>query len=97
MQSSVPSLPLKLLLPEIQLPEAAASVVISSVTLDSRMAVAGALFFAVQGGQVNGRAYIAQAFAAGVAAVSGAAAGFLMSHCLIPVSEGPALRRGLFG
>ena len=65
MQSSVPSLPLKLLLPEIQLPEAAASVVISSVTLDSRMAVSGALFFAVQGGQVNGRAYIAQAFAAG--------------------------------
>lgn len=59
------TLPLKLLLPEIQLPDAVAELVISSITLDSRMATAGSLFFAVQGSQANGQAFMAQAFTAG--------------------------------
>ncbi|BFM10837.1 UDP-N-acetylmuramoyl-L-alanyl-D-glutamate--2,6-diaminopimelate ligase [Simiduia litorea] len=65
MSAFLQALPLKILLPEIQLPEAAAELVISSVTLDSRTASAGSLFFAVQGSQANGQAFVAQAFAAG--------------------------------
>ncbi|MBB3169108.1 UDP-N-acetylmuramoyl-L-alanyl-D-glutamate--2,6-diaminopimelate ligase [Simiduia aestuariiviva] len=59
------SLPLRALLPELNLPSAWAGTLISGVSLDSRKVRPGYLFLAVDGLEHKGRDFLPQAFAAG--------------------------------
>lgn len=69
MPTIMPSVLLKILLPEITLPKAAQSIRVSGLSLDSRKVLPGDLFFAVGGGRYNGADFIADAFRAGAIVV----------------------------